>query len=169
MAPEIIQNKGYGKSVDWWSFGVLIYEMCAGYSPFYVNSSDPMVLFDKIVKGKYKTPVHFGEDLKNLCQNLLQLDLTRRCSGFDFIFYIVKLHPNSFFYRFGNLKNGANDIKQHVWFKQTNWVAIYNQEMEAPFIPKTSGAGDTSNFDKQDVFILRKHSKCLYEKEFNDF
>lgn len=73
------------------------------------------------------------------------------------------------FYRFGNLKNGANDIKQHVWFKQTNWVAIYNQEMEAPFIPKTSGAGDTSNFEKQDVFMLRKHSKCLYEKEFNEF
>lgn len=50
LAPEIIQSKGYGKSVDWWSFGILLYEMIVGYSPFYTNNPDPMALFDKIGK-----------------------------------------------------------------------------------------------------------------------
>lgn len=78
LAPEIIKSKGYGKYVDWWSFGILIYEMIAGYSPFYTNNSDPMVLFDKIVSGKFKFPSHFNADIKHLIQNLLQTDITRR-------------------------------------------------------------------------------------------
>lgn len=78
IAPEIIQAKGYGKSVDWWSFGILVFEMAAGYSPFYAGSSDQMVLLEKIVAGKYKCPSAFSSELKNLVQNILQADLTRR-------------------------------------------------------------------------------------------
>jgi len=78
LAPEVIQTKGYNKSVDWWSFGVLVYEMVAGVSPFYVTTDDPMILFGKICEGKYKTPSHFSGDLKNFISNLLQLDVTKR-------------------------------------------------------------------------------------------
>jgi protein kinase A len=78
LAPEIIQSKGYGKSCDWWSFGIFIYELAAGYSPFYSPNSDPMVMFEKIVSGKYRMPQGFSLDLKNLVQNILQVDLTRR-------------------------------------------------------------------------------------------
>lgn len=148
LAPEIIQSKGYGKSVDWWSFGILLYEMAAGYTPFYTNSSDHMVLFEKICKGKFRFPAGFGGDLKHLIQNILHADLTRR---------------------FGNLKNGANDIKQHIWFRGTNWIGLMNMEVSAPFIPKISGPGDASQFDIYDEQDLKIASKCMFIKEFADF
>lgn len=64
--------------MDWWSFGILVFEMAAGYSPFYAGNSDQMVLLEKIVAGKYKCPSAFSSELKNLVQNILQADLTRR-------------------------------------------------------------------------------------------
>lgn len=82
LAPEIIQTKGYGKSVDWWSYGILVYEMVAGVSPFYTSSDDPMVLFGKIIEGKFRMPKYFTKELKHLTQNLLQTDLSRRFFNF---------------------------------------------------------------------------------------
>lgn len=78
LAPEIIQNKPYGKYVDWWSYGILVYEMLAGFSPFCTNSSDHMKMFDRIVSGKFQFPSHFNADVKHLIHNLLQVDVTRR-------------------------------------------------------------------------------------------
>lgn len=69
-------SKGYGKTVDWWSYGVLLYEMCAGYPPFY--STDHMKLYEKIAMGKYQNDAHFSNELKDLIKNMLQVDLTRR-------------------------------------------------------------------------------------------
>ncbi|XP_040169289.1 cAMP-dependent protein kinase catalytic subunit alpha-like [Anopheles arabiensis] len=148
LAPEIIQAKGYGKSVDWWSYGVLLYEMAAGYSPFYVNSSDQMVLFERICKGKYKFPKSFSTDLCSLVHHLLQTDLSRR---------------------YGNLRNGCDDIKQHAWFKTINWYGLLNRELPAPYVPKLQGPGDASLFDVYDEQKLKIASKCLYAKEFADF
>ena len=54
LAPEILLNKGHGKPVDWWTFGVLLYEMIAGIDPF--NDEDPMLIYQKILKGKIKFP-----------------------------------------------------------------------------------------------------------------
>ncbi|KAJ9592752.1 hypothetical protein L9F63_015590 [Diploptera punctata] len=55
IAPEIILCKGYGKSVDWWSFGVLLFEMVAGYTPFY-SPNNQMGIYEKIVAAKYRIP-----------------------------------------------------------------------------------------------------------------
>jgi serine/threonine protein kinase len=54
LAPEIILNKGHGKPVDWWTLGILIYEMLVGIDPF--NDDDPMMIYQKIIKGKIKFP-----------------------------------------------------------------------------------------------------------------
>uniref|UniRef100_A0AAG5DE81 cAMP-dependent protein kinase catalytic subunit n=1 Tax=Anopheles atroparvus TaxID=41427 RepID=A0AAG5DE81_ANOAO len=148
LAPEIIQAKGYGKAVDWWSYGVLLYEMSAGYSPFYVHSADQMALFERICKAKCKFPKNFSSELSHLVQNLLQTDLTRR---------------------YGNLRHGSEDIKQHAWFKSINWIALLNREVKAPFVPKLQGPGDASLFDVHDEHNLRVASKCEYAKEFADF
>lgn len=78
LAPEIILSKGYGKSVDWWSFGILLYELVAGYSPFYAGSSDQMALFSKIVKCRYRMSSSFGVELRDLIKHLLQSDISRR-------------------------------------------------------------------------------------------
>ncbi|XP_058818533.1 cAMP-dependent protein kinase catalytic subunit beta-like [Topomyia yanbarensis] len=148
LAPEIIQAKGYGKSVDWWSYGILLYEMAAGYAPFYSHTGDQMALFEKICKGRVRFPSNFSSDLRNLIQNILQTDLTKR---------------------YGNLKNGTNDIKQHAWFRATNWIGLLNVEITAPFIPKVSGPGDTSQFDVYDEQEIKVASKCLFIKEFAEF
>lgn len=76
LAPEIIMSQGYNKSVDWWALGVLIYEMAAGYPPFY--GRDPMKIYEKIVSGKFICPQHFSKALKDLLPNILQVDRTKR-------------------------------------------------------------------------------------------
>lgn len=146
LAPEVILSKGYGKSVDWWSFGVLIYEMNAGYPPFYAN--DPMRIYEKIVAGKFKYSSHFGDDLRDILKNILQVDLTRR---------------------YGNLKGGSMDIKRHRWFRTTDWNLIYQQKVEPSFVPKCINSSDTSNFDNYDELVMKVDSVDRYVKEFADF
>ena len=76
LAPEILLNKGHGKPVDWWTFGVLLYEMIAGIDPF--NDEDPMLIYQKILKGKIKFPSSFPSNAKSLVKHLLVQDLSKR-------------------------------------------------------------------------------------------
>ncbi|CAK9300979.1 unnamed protein product [Gordionus sp. m RMFG-2023] len=142
MAPEIVSNKGYGKGADWWALGVLIYEMCAGYAPFTgparpANNVEPQTdLFKAITSGQYSPfPSHFSTHLKDLLTNLLRLEVVRR---------------------YGSLSRGVGDIMCHGWFEGTgkpgpalkrSWNAIWSRRAKADFIPKSKGAGDTSQFD----------------------
>ncbi|XP_043362718.1 LOW QUALITY PROTEIN: cAMP-dependent protein kinase catalytic subunit alpha-like [Dermochelys coriacea] len=89
-----------------------------------------------------------SSDLKDLLRNLLEVDLTKR---------------------FGNLKNRVNDIKNHKWFATTDWITVYQRKVEAPFIPKCKGPGDTSNFDdyEEEEILVSITEKCA--KEFAEF
>ncbi|KAL3319706.1 cAMP-dependent protein kinase catalytic subunit 1 [Cichlidogyrus casuarinus] len=146
LAPEIILSKGYNKAVDWWALGVLIYEMAAGYPPFFADQ--PIQIYEKIVSGKVRFPSHFSSDLKDLLRNLLQVDLTKR---------------------FGNLKNGVNDIKNHKWYSTTDWISIFGKKVEAPFCPKVNGKDDTANFDTYEEEDLKISTTEKHTKEFADF
>ncbi len=123
LAPEILLNKGHGKPVDWWTFGVLLYEMIAGIDPF--NDEDPMLIYQKILKGKIKFPSSFPSNAKSLVKHLLVQDLSKR---------------------YGNLKGGVDDIKNHRFFKELNWSSLVKYKIKAPYIPNTSGKGDCNNF-----------------------
>lgn len=101
LAPEVLLNKGHGKPVDWWTLGILTYEMLAGIDPF--NDDDPMAIYQKILKGKIKFPRDFHKDAKSLVKHLLVADVTKR---------------------YGCLRNGANDIKNHRWFKNLDWFKL---------------------------------------------
>jgi len=146
LAPEIILNKGYNKAVDWWALGILIYEMIAGYPPFYAER--PIQLYEIIVSGEYKFPSQFSCDLKDLLTNLLQVDVTKR---------------------YGNLKGGVDDIKDHLWFKGTDWIAVYEKKIEAFFIPTCTSEEDTSNFDSYEIDPFRVSSSNKYSLEFEHF
>lgn len=122
--------------------------MAAGFSPFSVGNPDQMQMMEKICVGKYRSPSHFEKDLKDLIGNLLQTDLSKR---------------------FGNLKNGVDDIKKHAWFNSINWTALYEQSVKPPFVPKVSGPGDYSQFDDYKEANLSIASIDKYEKEFADF
>ena len=123
LAPEILLNKGHGKPVDWWTFGVLLYEMIAGIDPF--NDEDPMLIYQKILKGKIKFPSGFDSNAKSIIKHLLDSDLTKR---------------------YGNLKNGVKDITGHRFFKAVEWEKLLKKEIPPPYIPKVKSNNDISNF-----------------------
>lgn len=125
LAPEIIQSKGHGKAVDWWALGILIYEMLAGYPPFY--DENPFGIYQKILAGKLEFPRHFETHARDLVRKLLTADRTKRI---------------------GNLKNAAEDIKKHKWFRGLNWAQLYNKQMQAPIVPEVDGPSDTRQYDK---------------------
>lgn len=146
LAPELILSKGYGFSVDWWSFGVLLYEMSAGYPPFFAN--EPMKTYEKIVAGRYRCPSSFNSDLRELVRNVLQVDISKR---------------------FGVMKNGVMDFKNHKWFKGIEWESILNCRTTPPFVPKCRNPSDTSNFERYEEEPVKPASYCRFQSEFEDF
>lgn len=125
LAPEIIQSKGHGKPVDWWALGVLIFEMLAGYPPFY--DENPFGIYQKVLSGNIDFPRHFDVKVKDLIKRLLTQDRAKR---------------------FGCLKNGAEDIKKHKWYKGFDWNQLANRQQRPPMIPEVKAADDTSMFDR---------------------
>ncbi|KAJ9121515.1 hypothetical protein QFC22_002133 [Naganishia vaughanmartiniae] len=123
LAPEVVQSKGYNKSVDWYALGVLIFEMLAGYPPFFTEDGNPMKLYEKIIAGKVRYPTYFDATAKELLKNLLVGDLSKR---------------------FGNLRSGAADIFNHPWFEEVDWEKLYRREIPAPYVPRIEGDGDAS-------------------------
>ena len=123
LAPEIILNKGHGKPVDWWTCGILLFEMIAGIDPF--SDDDPMMVYQKILKGKIKFPTGFDSNAKSIIKHLLEQDLTKR---------------------YGNLRGGIKDITGHRFFKNINWDDLLAKKIPPPYIPKVKSDDDISNF-----------------------
>ncbi|XP_075536916.1 protein kinase, cAMP-dependent, catalytic subunit 3 isoform X1 [Dermacentor variabilis] len=154
LAPEIIQSKGHNRAVDWWALGVLIYEMLAGYPPYF--DDNPFAIYEKILAGKVEWPRHIDPVAKDLIKKLLVNDRTKRL---------------------GSMKNGAEDVKRHRWFKGTNWEDVLEKKLKPPIVPKVSHDGDTGNFDdypERDGLKKRPTSSCssFSEKDvetFDDF
>ncbi|CAL9731811.1 hypothetical protein MOUN0_M05996 [Monosporozyma unispora] len=126
IAPEVVSTKPYNKSVDWWSFGILIYEMLAGHTPFY--DSNAMKTYENILNAKLKFPPFFNEDVQDLLSRLISRDLSQRL---------------------GNLQNGTEDVKNHPWFNEVIWEKLLTRNIETPYEPPIQqGRGDTSQFDR---------------------
>ena len=125
LAPEVLQNKGYDKGVDWWTFGILIYEMLVGDPPFL--DADPIQIYQQVLQCKVRFTRSYENEAKSLTKKLLTPDLTKR---------------------FGCLKRGASDIKTSKWFEGMDWEALLNRKLDAPIKPVLKSKTDTSNFDK---------------------
>jgi len=124
IAPEVLLNKGHGKPVDWWTLGILIYEMIVGQPPF--CDEEPMGIYQKILAGKIYFPKYFDKNAKALVKKLLTADLSKR---------------------YGNLKAGSDDILKHKWFASINWDAMAAMSIPAPYKPQMKDENDTSNFE----------------------
>ncbi|KAI8874038.1 kinase-like protein [Ramicandelaber brevisporus] len=125
LAPETIRGQGSSKAADWYSLGVLIFEMLAGYPPFYDENHSK--LYEKILSGRIQWPSSpMDLDARDLIKRLLTHDLTRR---------------------YGNLVGGSRDIKQHRWFASMDWSKLSKLEVLPPIKPKVMNSGDCSNFD----------------------
>jgi len=126
LAPEIIMSKGHDKAVDYWSFGVLIFEMLVGQSPFYLYGTDQVSLFKRIVMVKYQCPSKVNEDARDVIKKLL----TRRQAS-----------------RIGNLSRGHLDIQDHPWFASLDFEKLTNRKLRSPWKPKLTNPLDSRNFD----------------------
>jgi len=122
LAPEIVAGKGHGKGVDWWTVGVLIYEMLAGYPPFY--DEDPMKTYEKIMKGHVTYPSNFSKDAKAIISKLLEHQPTKRL---------------------GVVNGGAKLIKKEAWFNGFDWDKLYNRKLKPEIIPTIKGG--VENFE----------------------
>ena len=140
LAPEMLINRksreGYGKAVDWWSLGTLIYEMLTGWPPFY------------------------DKNLRKMCEQILRSDLlfpatcTASPEARDLIRALLQRDPA---HRLGSTANGAADIKAHPFFRGADWGEIEACRVVPPFVPRADrsdgGAGvmdgelDMANFD----------------------
>ncbi|XP_049307880.1 protein kinase C, brain isozyme isoform X2 [Bactrocera dorsalis] len=126
IAPEIILYQPYGKSVDWWAYGVLLYEMLVGQPPF--DGEDEEELFAAITDHNASYPKSLSKEAKEACKGFL----TKQ--------------PNK---RLGCGPTGEADVRIHPFFRRIDWEKIENREVQPPFKPKIKHRKDVSNFDKQ--------------------
>merc|ERR1711997_1161445 len=90
LAPEIVTGQGHGKGVDWWTLGILIYEMLASFPPFF--DDEPIETYRKIIKCRLKFPRYFSHEAKELIKSLLRAKPTKRL---------------------GVIRGGARNIRKH--------------------------------------------------------
>ncbi|KAK5707660.1 hypothetical protein LTR97_000198 [Elasticomyces elasticus] len=128
LAPEVIRNTGHGTAVDWWAFGILIYEFLVGQPPFW--DQNPMKIYEQIVEGKVRYPSAMSEDARSIIAGLCEVDVAKRL---------------------GNVKGGAATVKAQPWFKNIDWDALYHRKMQGPIVPHLRSADDTRNFDEYDA------------------
>jgi len=128
LAPEVLKGQQYGKEVDWWSLGTLIYEMLTGLPPFY--SEDVQLMYSKIMKEKLNFPKKMTEEAKSLITALLERNPSDRLSD-------------------------PEQIKRHPYFANLDWDRLSRKELEPPYIPPVKDEKSTtmisSEFTSEDA------------------
>lgn len=136
LAPEVLLDElGYTTMVDFWSLGVLVFEMCCGWSPFYADDTQQM--YKNIAFGKVRFP---RDALSN--------------EGRNFVKGLLNRNPK---HRLG-AKNDAEELKAHSFFADTDWNAMMHRLVVPPFKPKLKSVMDTSNFDPEFTNALQNSS-----------
>lgn len=123
---QILLDKKYGRAVDWWAFGVLIYQMLLQQSPF--RGEDEDEIYDAILADEPLYPIHMPRDSVSILQKLL----TRE--------------PDQ---RLGSGPTDAQEVMSQPFFRNINWEDIYHKRVQPPFLPQIKSATDTSNFDSE--------------------
>jgi len=126
VAPEVILNKGHDISADYWSLGVLMFELLTGTPPF--TGTDPMKTYNIILKGI--DAIDFPRNITSRAKELIKK--------------LCRDNPSE---RLGYQKGGIKDIQKHKWFDGFNWEGLRLRNLQPPITPKIQGHLDTSNFD----------------------
>ncbi|EPQ06669.1 RAC-gamma serine/threonine-protein kinase, partial [Myotis brandtii] len=126
LAPEVLEDNDYGRAVDWWGLGVVMYEMMCGRLPFY--NQDHEKLFELILMEDIKFPRTLSSDAKSLLSGLLIKD------------------PNK---RLGGGPDDSKEIMRHSFFSGVNWQDVYDKKLVPPFKPQVTSETDTRYFDEE--------------------
>ncbi|KAJ4720256.1 Serine/threonine-protein kinase [Melia azedarach] len=125
MSPEIVLGKGHDKAADWWSVGILLYEMLTGQPPF--TGGNRQKIQQKIIRDKIKLPAFLSSDAHSLLKGLLQKEASKRL---------------------GRGPGGSEEIKSHKWFKMINWKKLEAREIRPSFLPEVAGKHCVANFEE---------------------
>lgn len=123
LSPEMLKGSGHGKGVDWWTLGILIYELLAGYTPY--EDNDQATTCRKILAGNLVFPSNFSKEAVDLITRLLEPKPSKRL---------------------GCLKGGASLIKRHRFFAKVDWSKLLAKTMKPPVMPVIKGDTDLGNF-----------------------
>lgn len=126
MAPEILEDQKYGRAVDWWALGVLIYQMVLGQSPF--KGADDTEIFEAILEDELLFPPTLPRTTVSILQKLLTRDPV---------------------FRLGGSSRDASEVKEHQYFYGVDWKAHLECRVTPPYIPRKRDPTDVSNFDKE--------------------
>jgi len=126
LAPEVLEDNDYGRAVDWWGVGVVMYEMMVGRLPFYNRDHD--ILFELILMEEVRFPRTISDEAKDLLGGLLVKEPLRRLGG------------------------GPEDaiaVKTHPFFNSINWSDLEKKRITPPFKPQVVSETDTRYFDSE--------------------
>ena len=126
LAPEVLDDDTYAKTVDWWSFGVVLYEMLTGRLPFY--HPDQNILFERILISE---------------PNPLPTTLTPNCR--DITFRLLMKDPDM---RIGCNEKGGLEVMAHPWFADFDFEMLYHRQIEPPWRPQLDSIEDLRYFSK---------------------
>lgn len=149
FAPELIASKGHTQAVDWWTLGVLTFELMSGHPPF--ESATPMQIYQKVTKG------------------IQRVAFPKKCKGHveTFIKELCNSDPSK---RLAVKKGGIDNIKQHPWYGGFDWEIMWNRTMKVPFKPTVKSKKDHGNFQarREDMppQVHYKDDKSGWDKGF---
>lgn len=123
IAPELLESQGYTKTVDWWTLGVLLYEMMTGLPPFYDENVNTM--YQRILTDPLQFPSGMPPEAMSVMIGLLQRDPSKRLGA-----------------------NGGEEIKRHSFFSHhIRWDRLLARKIQPPFKPSVESVLDVANFD----------------------
>lgn len=141
-APELVNRISYSYAVDWYTLGILIYEMSEGLPPY--KSSNLLRLFQMILDGKMKIPPHFTAHTTSIIKGLTKQSTSLRLRT-----------PKA--------------IKEHQFFAAVDWQHIYNKTAHPPYVPEVRAENDTRNFEELEEEPIDEEPEEIYKEEFKDF
>nr|CAH0105258.1 unnamed protein product [Daphnia galeata] len=126
LAPEVLEDNDYGRAVDWWGLGVVMYELMCGRLPFYDRDHD--VLFERILLEEVRFPRTLSQEAKDLLSGLLAKDPQKRLGG----------GPEDY-----------KEITQHPFFLPISWTDLEQRKIPPPFKPQVVSETDTRYFESE--------------------
>ena len=154
IAPEIVEERPYNASVDWWALGVLMYEMMAGQPPFEADNEED--LFDAIVKDEVLYPIWLSREATSILRGFLTKNPARRLGC--------------------QLGIGERQIKGHAFFRPIDWHKLEEKKINPPFLPKLKSDRDVSYFDTEFTKenprltpVDRNEVQSINQQEFEGF
>uniref|UniRef100_A0A5K1VMB3 non-specific serine/threonine protein kinase n=1 Tax=Callithrix jacchus TaxID=9483 RepID=A0A5K1VMB3_CALJA len=136
MAPEVVNRRGHSQSADWWSYGVLMFEMLTGTLPF--QGKDRNETMNMILKAKLGMPQFLSAEAQSLLRMLFKRNPANRLGS-----------------------EGVEEIKRHLFFANIDWDKLYKREVQPPFKPASGKPDDTFCFDPEFTAKTPKDSPGL--------